>query len=223
MSALILGEGRCERRIQDCETWLQLFRSNDGYVYYDYQLTSPADHIVPEDLAVTLLVNSRANGKAFKSVQQHGPGLDLRVLPDKPLEETSEEERRSLAHFLSQVAKWDGFKASIATKVLHKKRPQLIPILDNQAIFGAYMNPAWPENQAKGDSESRLKIINKTLNSIANDLTRQENYSVWRILQAQEPSRSLMQIFDSVWWMYFDEMDPERRRRREARKAKRAV
>jgi putative NADH-flavin reductase len=34
----------------------------------------------------------------------------------------------------------------VATKVLHKKRPKLKPILDNEAIFGAYMNPKWPES-----------------------------------------------------------------------------
>ena len=43
------------------------------------------------------------------------------------------------------MAQWPGFAASVATKVLHKKRPGLIPVLDNQA-FGAYMNPNWPQN-----------------------------------------------------------------------------
>jgi hypothetical protein len=40
----------------------------------------------------------------------------------------------------------------VATKVLHKKRPKLIPILDNEAIFGVYMNPKWPEKLASTDS-----------------------------------------------------------------------
>jgi hypothetical protein len=40
----------------------------------------------------------------------------------------------------------------VATKVPHKKRPKLIPILDNEAIFGAYMNPKWPEKLASTDS-----------------------------------------------------------------------
>jgi hypothetical protein len=30
-----------------------------------------------------------------------------------------------------------GFPRSVATEVLDKKRPALIPILDNEAIFGA--------------------------------------------------------------------------------------
>lgn len=45
----------------------------------------------------------------------------------------------------------EGFAASVATKVLHKKRPKLILILDNEAIFGACMNPKWPERLASTD------------------------------------------------------------------------
>jgi hypothetical protein len=36
------------------------------------------------------------------------------------------------------MTSWPGFGASVATKTLHKKRPALIPVLDNMAIFGAY-------------------------------------------------------------------------------------
>ena len=63
-----------------------------------------------------------------------------------PLEETSAGERAQVANFIAAVTDWEGFAASVATKVLHKKRPKLIPILDNEAIFGAYMNPKWPES-----------------------------------------------------------------------------
>jgi hypothetical protein len=58
-----------------------------------------------------------------------------------PLEETSAGERAQVASFIAAVTDWEGFAASVATKVLHKKRPKLIPILDNEAIFGVYMNP----------------------------------------------------------------------------------
>jgi hypothetical protein len=53
--------------------------------------------------------------------------------------------------FIAAVTDWEGFASSVATKVPHKKRPKLIPILDNEAIFGAYMNPKWPEKLASTD------------------------------------------------------------------------
>jgi hypothetical protein len=49
----------------------------------------------------------------------------------------------------------------VATKVLHKKRPKLIPSLDNEAIFGAYMNPKWPEKLASTDSVTRRHVSRK--------------------------------------------------------------
>ena len=42
-----------------------------------------------------------------------------------------------MAAVIAHIANWPGFGASLATKVLHKRFPALIPILDNQAIFGA--------------------------------------------------------------------------------------
>jgi formate dehydrogenase maturation protein FdhE len=60
-----------------------------------------------------------------------------------------------VASFIAAVTDWEGFAASVATKVLHKKRPKLIPILDNEAIFGAYMNLKWPEKA--GINRQRLR------------------------------------------------------------------
>ena len=40
------------------------------------------------------------------------------------------------------MTSWPWVGASLATKTLHKKRPALIPVLDNMAIFGAYDEPA---------------------------------------------------------------------------------
>ena len=49
------------------------------------QSMTPADRLVPEDLAVTILINSRVAGTAFKAVQDRGDALDLAGLPAVPL------------------------------------------------------------------------------------------------------------------------------------------
>jgi hypothetical protein len=61
----------------------------------------------------------------------------------------------------------------LATKTLHKKRPGLIPILDNQAIFGAYMNPLWPEKRSLMDTIKAVPRIKQALDWIAADITRE--------------------------------------------------
>ena len=87
------------------------------------------------------------------------------------------------------MAQFPGFAASVATKVLHKKRPDLIPILDNQAIFGAYMNPEWPQKRAREDSIKDLGRICSALDWIAFDINRPENLAAWGSPHSIEPAR----------------------------------
>ena len=124
-----------DRRVDDVEALLLAYRSDSGAEYLDHEPRTRLDELVPEDLAVTSLINSRFTMDAFRSLALHGHEIDLRSLPDVPLEQTTVDERGRVADLVATVAQWRGFGASVATKVLHKKRPGLIPILDNQAIY----------------------------------------------------------------------------------------
>ena len=64
--------------------------------------------------------------------------------------------------FIAAVTDWEGFASSVATKVPHKKRPKLIPILDDEAIFGAYMNPKWPESWHQPTAFTRRHVSRET-------------------------------------------------------------
>ena len=48
----------------------------------------------------------------------------------------------------------------------------------------------------------------KALNWIAADLAWPENVEVWSRLQASQPSRSFIEIFDMVWWAHFRKLEP---------------
>lgn len=155
-----------------------------------------------------MLMNSRVAARAATSVCRNGATLDLGSLPDKALEETTDEEREAVAELIGRAASWPGFGASVASKTLHKKRPALIPVLDNMAIFGAYMNPLWPRKPALADTVKTVPRIKEALDWIAADVTRVENEPVLERLQEVEPERSRIELFDMVWWMYFS---PRRR------------
>jgi hypothetical protein len=90
----------------------------------------------------------------------------------------------------------------------HKKRPDLISILDNQAIFGAYMNPNWPQKPSSQESKKGQSRIEQALQWIRLDLTRPENETIWPLLKEIEPAHSLIEVFDSIWWMYFRTKEP---------------
>jgi Family of unknown function (DUF6308) len=205
---LVLGAGRLDRALADAERLLAGYRNDDGLRYLNYQPTTDPDRLLPEDLAVTILINSRVGAAAFRSAQDQSSALDLGRLPDVALEDSSPADRAAVAALVAEIAGWPGFATSSATKILHKKRPRLIPILDNQAIFGAYMNPRWPEQRASIQSIYAEARIREALEWVAMDLTRPENTGTWAALCEIEPARSRIELFDMVWWVHFRRLQP---------------
>ena len=205
---LVVGANHLDRVIEKIDTLLFEYRTDIGHEYIKYRPCTPSDKLLPEDLAVTLLVNSNAGYRAFQSLRDQGATIDLSTIPNKSLEQVDEVELERLASLIANVANWKGFGASLATKVLHKKRPALIPVLDNQAIFGAYMNPNWPQKRSSQDSvKSQVQIL-QALRWIKYDLLRSENQEIWPVLQDVEPMYSFIELFDSVWWMHFRKTEP---------------
>jgi len=208
---LIFGAGKIDRRVPEVEGLLREWREKErdwGQLYLEYDPVTPRDRLLVEDLAVTMLINSRVAARAATSVYRNGATVDLASLPDKALEETTDEERQLVANVIGTMTSWPWIGASLATKTLHKKRPALIPVLDNQAIFGAYMNPLWPGRRSLTDTIKAMPRIKEALDWIAEDITRPENASVWTRLEAIEPTRSRIELFDMTWWMYFRQVEP---------------
>lgn len=70
------------------------------------------------------------------------------------------------------------------------------------------MNPLWPEKRSLADTIKAVARIKEALDWIAEDLTRPENEAAWVALQAIEPDRSRIELFDMTWWMYFRRIEP---------------
>jgi hypothetical protein len=208
---LIYGAGKLDRAVTDVEDLVREWRVREadwGQLYLEFKPSTPPDVLLAEDLAVTMLINSRVAGQAAAAVLRRGGSLDLASFPDKPLERTTPAERSGLAELIGTMTSWPWIGASLATKTLHKKRPRLIPVLDNQAIFGAYMNPRWPEQRSSTETIKTRARIGEALEWITHDLTRPENAATWEALSAREPERSRIELFDMVWWMHFRHLEP---------------
>jgi hypothetical protein len=137
---LIFGAGKIDRPVDDVEALLRDWREKErdwGQLYLEYESVTARDRVFVEDLAVTMLINSRVEAKQAIGVARNQTTLDLSVLPDKALGETTDDERQAMAELIGAMTTWPGIGASVASKTLHKKRPALIPVLDNMAIFGA--------------------------------------------------------------------------------------
>jgi hypothetical protein len=97
---LLFGASKLDRRVQDVEGLLAEWHVKEkdwGQLYLEYQPITPTDRVLVEDLAVTMLINSRVAARAATAVYYEGATLDLTRLPDKALEETSDAERQGVA------------------------------------------------------------------------------------------------------------------------------
>jgi hypothetical protein len=208
---LVYGAGKIDRSVGNVEGLLRDWREKErdfGQLYLEHEPITSVDRVFVEDLAVTMLINSRVEARQAMGVFRNRTTLDLSTLPGKALGDTTDGERHVIAELIGAMTSWPGIGASVATKTLHKKRPALIPVLDNLAIFGAYMYPLWPEKRAREDTVKAMPRIKEALDWIAFDVTRPENASVWPELHAIEPERTRIELFDMVWWMYFRHVQP---------------
>lgn len=104
---LTFGAGKTDRRVPEVEGLLREWREKErdfGQIYLKHEPATPPDRLLVEDLAATMLINSRVAARAATSVYRNGSALDLGALPDKALEETTGEERQIVAGVIGTMA-----------------------------------------------------------------------------------------------------------------------
>lgn len=77
---LIFGAGKNDRLVPEVETLLHEWREKErewGQLYLEYEPVTPPDRLLVEDLAVTMLINSRVAARAATSVYRNGATVDL--------------------------------------------------------------------------------------------------------------------------------------------------
>jgi hypothetical protein len=147
-------------------------------------------------------------GPRSRPFRDHGDRGPLDALPGRALEDANDGERKAVCDVICTVIAWPGFAASVPTKVLHKRRPPLIPILDNEAIFGAYMSPTWQEQRALDDSVYSPSRIREALDWISSTSLGPENRDVWPARAQAHPARTRIELFDIARWMRLLSIQP---------------
>lgn len=80
---LVYGAGHLDRRVPGIDELLGAWHERErdfGQLYLEHEPITPTDSLLVEDLAETMLLNSRAAGAAT-SVFRHGAAADLGSLP----------------------------------------------------------------------------------------------------------------------------------------------
>lgn len=119
---LIFGAGKIDRRVADVEGLLRDWREKErdfGQLYLEHEPITSPDRVFVEDLAVTMLINSRVEARQATGVVRNRATLDLSTLPGKALGETTDGERQVVAELIGAMTSWPGIGASVATKTLH--------------------------------------------------------------------------------------------------------
>ncbi len=118
--SLIVGAGLLDRIIPNVELFQRLYREDTGYLYQGYQSITSPDRILPEDLAVTLLVNSQVGWKAFQSLHESGETIRFAHLPDKSLDQTTQEERKQVSAVIAKLANLPRFATFVPIRCCKK-------------------------------------------------------------------------------------------------------
>jgi hypothetical protein len=149
VTTLVLNRRKIRNAERIVQKKFELFR----YAWYDAVVTS-RDEIDPIDFAVTIAMNSRATATRMRQFMLHKDALDglLRGVPhDLDLSPGTPDAAFDAVRLLFEEAcKADGTKLSVASKVLHRKRPRLIPMLDRVVVDHHY----WPAVQTLAKSRS---------------------------------------------------------------------
>ena len=80
---LVYGAGRLDRCVSGIDELLRARRDQErdlGQLYLMHEPFTPPDSLLVEDLAATMLLNSRIAAGAATSAARHGPTVELGIL-----------------------------------------------------------------------------------------------------------------------------------------------
>jgi hypothetical protein len=191
--------------VDDAERLVAWYDRNVRYgpAYYRLESRTDPDVVTVEDLGVAVLFVGQPRPLAARSLADEP--LIITGTPTGPLHTLDAAGRAGLVATIGTLVARAGFRCALATKVLHKKRPAAIPVLDNQAIFATYMNDAWRPGDpwpSRSVPVSATWAIAAGLDAVAGDLADPANKDSWERLEAAYPDLTRVELFDKVWWAH---------------------
>ncbi len=112
-----------------------------AWEWYDGVATDP-HAIEPVDFSITIAMNSRATAGRMKAFMERRRQLEERLarVPEdvRLAKDTPASVLQAAADLFDEACQAVGTKLALASKVLHRKRPLLIPMLDKVVVNGHY-------------------------------------------------------------------------------------
>ena len=119
----------------------------NGYAYpaYDTLETNSTASLVDGDLLAPMLLGAHVDASRFALLREMLPALEaVADLPEVPLQDADDDHVLCVAGLFGILDEpryaGRGIRGTIVSKVLHRKRPELVPLYDSR-IFEAYTAP----------------------------------------------------------------------------------
>ena len=155
------------------ETW--------AWRYYDTVATAPDDEVIPVDVMCAAALHPGLSRDDLVWFHDHRADLEA-LLADVPadlvLADLSEHQ---VDHLASLPDALDGPSVSLVSKVLHRKRPHVIPLIDRHVVdwfrpvtrqraLGGAWGPIVRELWAEGHEDRRNEALAEAIRQVQHDL-----------------------------------------------------
>lgn len=178
----------------------------NGYAWpaYDGLVTNGSPALVSGDLLAPALLGAHVDAGRFSALQEMLPRLaGVADLPPGALEDADDDTVDAVAALFGVLdeARYAGrgVRGTIVSKVLHRKRPDLVPIYDSR-IFAAYTAPGVIERVPERSWVSFMGQLCRVMRADLQD-TADRFAELEQVAAGRGAALSRLRILDVVVWM----------------------
>lgn len=194
--------------VEDPEELLLAYVEPDGaYAYpaYDTLVTNGSADLVDGDLLAPSLLGAHVDYARFVLLKRMLPSIreGMAALPPTALEDTDDAGIAAVARCFAVLDEprytRAGARGTIVSKVLHRKRPDLIPLYDSR-IWTAYTISG---AIGRGSHRPWVEVMQALCHSMRSDLAgnRQEFLALQQSAKEHGADLTLLRILDILVWM----------------------
>lgn len=207
---IVIGSQQLDRAAALAAAAEYLSSSPGRYAYpsYDaYDTGAPTDRLSDGDLLASVLLNARVSIAGFESLRAMRDEFEaaLRALPAVTLIDATDDHLRAVAALYAPLDRgMPGVGGTILSKVLHRKRPELVPLYDSR-LYSLYVprNGRPIPRPKRGQKRTWVEFMYLYAAAIQKDLRMQPNAVALATTVAALATRqpiSLLRAWDILAW-----------------------
>lgn len=210
--ATMLTIGNRSVSTDQATTWIAEYTSDKvdpkkpyGYPWYDTFDTGPSNLLVDGDLLAPVLLNVRPSIAAYAGLHRSIPALNAvlaDISPTASLLSTADLSPIGRLYSILDTDRPYGVRATTLAKILHRKRPGLVPLYDRE-VRACYFNehtknlPRLTTSRTEPWSEFMVRVAAAIRDDI---LSAQAEWTSLATNNGSNPPIGVLRAFDIVAW-----------------------